>query len=1590
MAVDTSKVSRIFEYLLAVKNLNEKIYRNVNEYEKVFWQKDIPHVDGFFVGGKGTNDDAWFEVHKQEIPSAPPVPPKLKNWIVKYDDPDITPITHPLLVTRIDVDGNEIVEYFEDDYKRVNLYRSWLNHEWTVWAGIASQKRKIQQLYTELFTLFQRFQREGEELELACGHGLLQWDIDGKQISQHVLVTKLEIIFDAKKGIFHLVPTSKGTAMETDMLLHIDFPNATRFMQMESQILNLDFSPNETNQIRTFMMEIVQTISPSGSLITDKKDSSKNVKTPIISFSPALFLRNTGGRLWQQELTNAIEKIKEGFPVPETIKKLITTKNTTDIDSQAISKEWEAIGENLLFPLETNKEQQLIAQKLATNSAVVIQGPPGTGKSHTIANLISHLLAHGKRVLVTSEKERALKVLKNKIPEEIRPLCVSVLGGDSKSVKEIEESIRVIAENIDTKQPELLQENIDRLTTDLKTTKNSIARIDKLINEAAARENTARKFGDLQLTPLEAAKWLNEHKAYSWLPDKIKPDKEFPLSDEELTRFFELLGILTKADLEALSLKRPNLTLLPQPQVLSEKIDEIQKLEGYVNQTEKHIVGWKLDDYLNLNYEKWIKKTINTIENLKQLQNPKWLFTIIKDCVRDNGQTTYWNQFIDEVENKLTDIQALENELIEHKIVLTNKRILPDIKEDLLLLKEKLTTNPKIGWMYKNISGRKIRYLFDEIKVDNFPLRKLEDVDLVIKQIELITRKQMLSIKWNKVLDEIGGTIMEESQKRFVLIIKDKCSSIRKAANFVKNTEQDFQDLLPLIGKQENPAFYDEQWLNDLHNGLLAFNYKKLLNEAEEYFDLLRTYVNDGIDQSSSYPIWNQLSAALQKRDKSLWETSIGELARIESLVEDYEQFLKLKESLNKVTPNWTIALLEKGGQGMPLMPPIDLAHAWFWRQVDSWIGEIHAKTKIEMLESQRKMAKHKEQKIIKELIAESTWKEQISRTSRKQKMSLIAWLKVFQRAKGQSRYSIKYRKDASREMKVAKDAIPVWIMPIHRVIENFDLTEDLFDVIIIDESSQSNLFSLTALLRAKKAIVVGDENQISPENAFTDISDIHELIERFLYDVPNPMQFDIRTSLYDTANRVFESKIVLKEHFRCVPEIIKFSDNLMYNGKIDPLRLPLIKDLITPPVISIRVKGGSRLMNTSKVINMPEAMAIADYTSNCINDPRYKDKTIGVITLLGNDQPRILETLIREKIGEEEMVKRNIVVGDAYAFQGDERDIILLSLVIAPNVRYASLSKKDAMQRFNVAASRARDQMILFHSVDLNDLNPNDVRHKLLLHCSNYKEKKVQPAINESEFNSGFEKDIFTHITKKGYHVVPQVKVGSIGKPIDMVIEGERTRLAIECDGDVEWQGVDKWEAEIDRQRVLERVGWTFLRIRGSVFYSNPEIAMKPLWAKLNEIGIFPFTHQEETMTQDFSEKIIIEKSTLKKSHKGEVKVKVPSKGERAIKIPANYEKNSSEQTMLFSPELEGYNKQVDLMDLLEEEPESLYDYFISKKYEVIDKRPNRGNLWVVGGIEIESEMNKLKEKGITFKFTNKGSRATGNKPAWYTKNQG
>jgi very-short-patch-repair endonuclease len=1443
--VDNSKVIQIFEYLLAVKNLKEKITRNISEYDRVWWQEDITNLEGCFLGGSGHEEDAWLEVHKQIVPPVPALPKILNSWVNKWDNPDKEPINMDSKLRGIDSETkDELFEFFSDNNERVSSFKEWLTQKWRPWATEASPKLRIQKLYDELFALHQQLQREGENLEIGWGHGLLSWNVSGESINRHLLVTKMELQFNAKKGIFTLIPTSKGTMLETDMLMNISIPNAARMQEMEMQIGEMEFSTWERCTVAPIFKEIVHTISSNGQYLESEDRLVKGTTTPKVTYSPAIFLRKSGGRIWQKELSTVIQKIRDGYPVPSSIVSLTTTdEQVSSFDTSPSSIEWRGVGEELLFPLPANAEQKLIACKLAYNDGVIVQGPPGTGKSHTIANLICHLLAHGKRVLVTSEKERALQVLRNKIPEEVRALCVSVLGGDSKSVKEIEDSIRDIAENLDSKQPEVLSKNIERMRMDLDHTKRLIAQYNHNINKAAEEENEQKSFGEYTLTPLEATKWLKVNEMHSWLPDKLEISVKYPLTIEESSLFFNLLGIILTEDQLSLNKYRASTENIASPSVFRNHVNNIIDIEQKIEETEASISGWNPPLTNELNLSELINFVTETSEKLEMIQAEGWLTIILEEILAFPNKHKEWQEFYDESQERIKRINQLSNELIEDVIDIPSELNLTLLKEDLLPLKQRFTDKKGVNWLFKSITGRKYNYIFEKVKINSLPIRSVEDINKLEKFIDRADLTKKFVLKWNRTLEEYRGPQLEASQSRLTSTVMEYLQLFNRVLHWDTHVVKPMKPKIQHVGVPGEPDWDNAEWFLNLKLGLIALQYKTRWKEAQIFFSDLLDQFQRYNTHPNPHPSIENILIACKTRDIQSWKRHYQELLRLESIQGSYDQFNTLKEKLEGVAPKWVKSLLLTGGTGEPMVPPTDLRVAWTYSQVNKWISELQSKPKIEDIELELQRERRKESQLIQELAAESTWKAQIERTTREQKRSLVAWLNAIKRiGKGTGKYANVYRKEASKEMKTARGAIPVWIMPIQRVIENIELTNELFDVVIVDESSQSTLFSLSALLRGKKTVIVGDDNQISPETVGSDISEVHELIERHLYNIPNKLQFELKTSLYDTASRIFESKIILKEHFRCVPEIIQFSNDLMYNGMIDPLRLPLGSEVLEPPVKPIRVENGYRREDTRKVLNEPEAEAVVQQIYECCLDSNYSNKSFGVISLQGQDQAKLIENLLREKIGEEEYLNRKIICGDSYSFQGDERDVIFLSMVAAKskNSRIGALVKRSDSQRFNVAASRARDQMFLFHSVDLKDLNPEDMRYRLLQYFLD--PHRVQKEVDEVKeyFDSPFEEEVFRIITARGYRVIPQVKVGTLGKKIDLVVEGMRNRLAVECDGD-QWHGVDKWEDDIERQRVLERVGWTFWRVRGSQFYWNRQKAMESLWVKLDEMGIKP-----------------------------------------------------------------------------------------------------------------------------------------------------
>ena len=316
----------------------------------------------------------------------------------------------------------------------------------------------------------------------------------------------------------------------------------------------------------------------------------------------------------------------------------------------------------------------------------------------------------------------------------------------------------------------------------------------------------------------------------------------------------------------------------------------------------------------------------------------------------------------------------------------------------------------------------------------------------------------------------------------------------------------------------------------------------------------------------------------------------------------------------------------------------------------------------------------------------------------------------------------------------------------------------------------------------------------------------------------------------------------MLTEHFRCVPDIINYSNMLSYDWKIKPLRDAGTSKLI-PATVNYRVDG----ISTGKV-NLIEADAIVALIQACIEQPEYDGKTFGVITLVGEKQASIIQNKLYEALGLKEYQKRRILCGNSANFQGDERDVIFISMVDS-NVDSGPLRMRtegnddSTKKRYNVAVSRAKDQIWVVNSLDSsNDLKTNDLRKTLLEYVKNPKsfELKHQEILAKSD--SPFEVEVASYLVNHGYHISQQWPVG--GYRIDMVALYQDQKVAIECDGE-KYHGIDMVASDMERQTILERIGWRFIRIRGSEYYSNKEKTMTRVLSELHVLGIEP----EESM---------------------------------------------------------------------------------------------------------------------------------------------
>jgi very-short-patch-repair endonuclease len=1500
LRVSREKLTRVFRYLEALNQHRNPAKRQIREQLWSLRLRDLPvhssiqrgEVKTTAAKAKKPNEETTdngsanyvLKVQRPRLTRPPEPPEEIAAWLgAGWDDPSSEVLLEETREEPGESAGAGILR-FTDDPRRLASLENWklLREEW---AQKEKPARAAMKLFETLYALHGRIDREGERVELILGDGILSWRRAEGAIYHPVLLQRLQLQFDASVPEFTLSEADHPVELYSALFQSMNDVDGRAIGRCREELEQEGFHPMMNGSTSAFLKRLVIQLSPRGEFREDSAPEAA-ASDPHIGREPVFFLRarNLG---FAAAIEGILADLRTREDLPWSLLNIVGEE--LPISDAAVAEEsstgsMEADGEVLLSK-PANPEQIGIAKQLEEHGGVLVQGPPGTGKTHTIGNLVGHLLAHGKSVLVTSHTTKALRMVRHHIVPELRPLCVSVLESDLESRKQLESAVGSIAERLSRADAGSLELEAKKLESERQELLKKLDEVRKQLMEARADEYRDIAIGGKSWTPAEAARHVvQEREALGWIPGPVAAVAPLPLSPSELADLYRTSVTVSREDETELSGHLPELHDLPRAEEFEGTVSERNRLG--MEELDLRPDLWDSDGAQSPpeEIESLTAALVQAVEPLSG--KDKWKLAAVYAGRHGDVYRQPWDQLVSFVRLVHREAANAQESFVKYGPEISGDMTREEQEHIVGEVLTHLEEGGKLG-SFVLFTHKSWSRLIEQATVNNARPRLAEHFHALRQLLRLAGLREELGGRWDRLVATLGAPRSSEMGEEIEKTLMQYCDAIEDCLGWQERTWIPLQQKLRNLGFRwdkflaEQPAVLGPEGelarIGTAVTGallpILDSRYKRLrLLQLEEEHRDLKGRLKLAARVAKASKVIGQLLGAVNDDNSNRYREAYERLLELKSKQADLDLRRALLAKLETAAPAWAGAIRNRTGAHGRGEPPRDAASAWTWRQLNDELDR-RASVSLETLQTKGEKLREQLRRTTVELIDKRAWSSQARRTSSRQRQALVGWLDTIRRiGKGHGIRVPLLRAEAARKMTECRGAVPVWVMPLSRVVENFDPRSTRFDVVIIDEASQSDVLALVALYLGKTVLVVGDHEQVSPSAVGQDLGVIQNLIYQYLRGIPNSDLYDGQISIYDLARQSFGGTTCLVEHFRCVPEIIQFSNMVSYDGRIKPLR-DASRVHLRPHTIAHRVSGSSR----DGRINRQEALTIASLVAAAIEQPEYKKNdagqplSFGVVSLVGDEQAIEIDNLIRARVSPDRYELHRVLCGNAAQFQGDERDVVFISLVDAAEQGALSLRDQELFkQRFNVAASRARDQMWIVHSLSPNnDLKPDDLRRKLIEHAED--PALLMRALDEKEkrAQSGFEREVMKRLASAGYRVTPHWKIGTFR--IDLVVEGGGRRLAIECDGD-RYYPLEKLAEDMDRQSVLERMGWIFTRIRSSEFLRSPARAMKHVFEKLQLLeippaGDSPNSKPEETISHGGSERLIRRAEELRKS---------------------------------------------------------------------------------------------------------------------------
>jgi superfamily I DNA and/or RNA helicase/very-short-patch-repair endonuclease len=405
---------------------------------------------------------------------------------------------------------------------------------------------------------------------------------------------------------------------------------------------------------------------------------------------------------------------------------------------------------------------------------------------------------------------------------------------------------------------------------------------------------------------------------------------------------------------------------------------------------------------------------------------------------------------------------------------------------------------------------------------------------------------------------------------------------------------------------------------------------------------------------------------------------------------------------------------------------------------------------------------------------------------------------------------------------------LPCWAVTSLSVKGKVPFQPGFFDLVIIDEASQCDISSALPLLyRAKRAVIIGDNKQLSHISTISTNQDI-QLLEKYNLGEKNLIWSYVGNSLFGLAQSICEHKhiITLKDHHRSHNDIIDFSNNEFYGGQLRvATNYKKLRSINKEPSLRWEnVDGRVITPQSGGAYNEIEAYVVVSELKRIVEN-NYEG-TIGVVSPFRAQADLINKLINKDILLSEKLTNHNFMADTVHRFQGDEKDLIIFSTVISkelPNGAKSFLTKTGNL--FNVAITRARSILLVvgdFHECSNSGINymENFTKYVTKLKTKNsFNNLSIDnlgpeyPIIPWEVRVSDWEKEFYEVLFRVNIKTIPQFRVDQYSLDLALFV-GEK-KLDIEIDGKhfhQSWDGELMVRDKIRNKRMIE-LGWDVQR---------------------------------------------------------------------------------------------------------------------------------------------------------------------------------